>query len=314
MSFVSVSNLNRRGIHGSILTDISFDQQRYEKVVIAGETGSGKSTLLRIIAGLDTPDSGEVRVNGAVVDPTQSLVGGHDGVAYLSQQFELAKFLRVEQVLDYANTLSARESKSLYAICRVDHLLKRMTHELSGGEQQRVALARLLGTKPKLLLLDEPYSNLDRVVKGILKEVVADITDRLKTTVILVSHDPLDILSWADKIVVMQASKVIQQGTPAEIYRQPVDDYTAGLFGPFTKLTTTQQRALGIKNHAFHRPEDFKIAKSIKSVKGKVVGCSFLGNQFEVDVQLKDGVIRMTHSRPLKSGEQVLFQYKKPRT
>jgi len=314
MNFIHVSQVSKHGSYGAILADISFQQERFEKIVIAGETGSGKSTLLRIVAGLDQPDTGKVMMNGSSINGLDSLIPGHPEIAYLSQQFELPKFIRVEQALEYANKLSSKEAMKLYRICQVDHLLKRKTHELSGGEQQRIALARLLCSKPKLLLLDEPYSNLDRMVKGVLKEVVEDIRTKLKTTIILVSHDPLDILSWADRIVVMQSSKVIQQGTPKEIYRQPVDEYAAGLFGPYSLLTTAQRKAFGIQQKVLlARPEDFKIAKSKKSVRGKVTGCNFLGNQFELEVKVKDATIKVAHAQSIRAGDQVMVQYRKPR-
>ncbi|MBL7857393.1 MAG: ABC transporter ATP-binding protein [Cyclobacteriaceae bacterium] len=312
MSFIEVKSISKNFESGLMLDDINFQQQRYQKIAIAGETGSGKSTLLKIIAGLEQPDSGEVWINKErVKGPKDTLVPGHASIAYLSQQFDLPKFLRVEQVLTYANTLSAREARTLYEVCRVDHLVQRKTSELSGGEQQRIALARLLSTKPKLLLLDEPYSNLDRMMRNILKTVLDDIGVRLKITMMLVSHDPADTLSWADDIIVLRAGRIIQQGSPIKIYEQPVDTYTAGLFGAYNLLTTLQQRALGIVNTSpIIRPENLKIVNSgATTVSGTVIQSRFLGDRFDVEVKLKNGVLNVMDEKVFIPGDKVHIRY-----
>src|SRR5580692_2230502 len=150
------------------LSGISFVQQKGQKLALAGATGSGKSTLLKMIAGLLQPDEGEIWLDGQRVrGPLETLVPGHPGVAYLSQHFELWNNYRVGEILSYANDLSDEEAGTLYEMCRIDRLLGRRTDQLSGGERQRIALARLLVKPPRLLLLDEPYSNLDRIHKEI---------------------------------------------------------------------------------------------------------------------------------------------------
>jgi len=197
MKLLQVIGLNGR---------ISFTQEKGRKLAIAGETGSGKSTLLKMIAGLAAVGPGEVRFEGSrVLGPLERLVPGQPGIAYLSQHFELWNNYRVEEVLSYANDLSVEESVELYGICHIDHLLARRTDQLSGGERQRIALARLLVKPPRLLLLDEPFSNLDMIHKDILKSVIRDITQRLDITCLLVSHDPLDVLSWADEVLVVDS-------------------------------------------------------------------------------------------------------------
>ena len=162
MILLSVNNLRKNGPGDFRLRDITFTQNKLEKVGLAGETGAGKSTLLKLIAGLLQPDGGElVFERKKVAGPADQLVPGHPGIAFLSQHFELQKSLRVEQVLAYSNKLSDREAHRLYRVCQIDHLLKRRTDELSGGEKQRVAICRLLISLPRLLLLDEPLANAD---------------------------------------------------------------------------------------------------------------------------------------------------------
>ena len=311
MALLTVENISRT--EGDfVLTDISFTQKKHQKIAIAGETGSGKSTLLKIIAGLQQADSGDVflgkeRVEGA----HERLVPGHPRIAYLSQNFELPKFLRVEQVLSYANTLSEEAASTLYSVCQIDHLQKRRTDELSGGEKQRIAMSRLLITSPELLLLDEPFSHLDMVHKNTLKAVIKDISSRLKITCILVSHDPMDTLSWADKIIVMKDGRVVQKGEPFVIYTQPVSEYVAGLFGKYNIFDPATAKSLfRLKqggSQLIVRPEGFKLVKKDeKGVAGKIVAVSFLGSYYELEVDVNGVVIKVkTDLGKFKIGKKV---------
>lgn len=306
MNLLQVSGISKLAEQEPILKDISFSQRKLQKIAVAGETGSGKSTLLKIIAGLAQPDTGDVHFESKkVLGPADTLVPGHPGVSYLSQTFELPKFLRVEQVLEYSNTMPEAESNTLYDVCQISHLLKRKTDQLSGGEKQRIALARLLITSPRLLLLDEPFSHLDMVHKNTLKAVIRDIGKRLKITCMLVSHDPTDTLSWADKILVMKDGKIVQKGPPEKIYRQPVNEYTAGLFGKFNLIAPSQSKAFaalrGIRPDGrtmLIRPEQFKVvAKKSNTLTGKVVHANFFGGHYELDVSVagNDLIIKTEH-------------------
>jgi iron(III) transport system ATP-binding protein len=285
MTFLQVSGVRKDSNEGAILQPISFSQQKHEKIAIAGETGSGKSTLLKIVAGLVASDAGEVIFEGSrIKDPRDVLVPGQEGIAYLSQHFELPKFLRVEQVLGYANILPEDDANVLYAICRIEHLLKRRTDQLSGGERQRIALAKLLITKPRLLLLDEPFSNLDLGHKNVLKSVIKDLGDRLDMTFMMVSHDPADTLPWADKILVLRDGQPVQQGTPQAVYQRPVDAYSAGLFGKYTAVAEPGKAV------QFLRPEDFTISETETpgARKGIVTRSLFFGGYCELVVSVAD--------------------------
>jgi ABC-type sulfate/molybdate transport systems ATPase subunit len=300
------------------LRDISFSQGRYQKIAVAGETGSGKSTLLKIIAGLVQPDSGEVVFEGNKVEgPDEKLVAGHEGIAYLSQNFELPKFLRVEQVLSYVNKLPAKTASALYKICQIDHLYKRRTDQLSGGERQRIAMARLLITSPRLILLDEPFSHLDIAHKITLKSVINDIGRKLKITCILVSHDPADTLSWADHILVMKDGAIVQSGAPLQIYRQPVSEYVGGLFGKYNLIKSKKSLAVFNTNPVagkclFVRPENLKIASGKNGVKCQVTDVRFVGGHFETEVQngVDSMLIASTDGR-VSEGETVFVTTRK---
>jgi ABC-type sugar transport system ATPase subunit len=296
MYFLNVNSISKEE-GGEVLKNISFIQQRLQKIGIAGETGSGKSTLLKIIAGLIQPDAGQVFLDGErVKGPEEKLIPGHPGIAYLSQHFELQKFLRVEQVLDYANKLSAEDADAIFDICRINYLLTRKTDQLSGGERQRVALARLLVSSPRLLLLDEPFSNLDMVHKSILKTVIKDISENLGISCILVSHDPVDNLSWADKLLVIKDGEILQKGSPEEIYRQPINEYVAGLFGKYNLLKPDQAKIfsglpelkMNDKGTMMVRPENIRIAaEGDHALKGKVAKITFYGSYYEIEVELQ---------------------------
>jgi ABC-type sugar transport system ATPase subunit len=298
MTILKLSNVGKQIDNAWAVKDFSFTQEKNQKIVIAGETGSGKSTLMKMIGGLIQPDAGLILFeNNAVEGPNDKLVAGHSEIAYLSQHFELPKFLRVEQVLQYSNSLSVKESNSIYRICQINHLLQRKTDQLSGGEKQRIAIARLLISKPKLLLLDEPFSNLDMVLRDILKSVIDNITRKLRITCMLVSHDPVDSLSWADEIIVMKDGKAIQQGTPETIYRNPVNEYVAGLFGTYSVLTPEMIKLLGVnpkKAKRIVRPEEVRIKKIKKKIRtsGQVTDVHFLGTHYEIElIVLKNKVI-----------------------
>lgn len=315
MSFLEVAGIRVEEGGKTVLHDISFSQQEFQKIAIAGETGSGKSTLLKTIAGLVQPTSGQVQFEGEeVIGPAEKLVPGHPGIAYLSQHFELPHSLRVEQVLRYANALPGEEAALLYDICRVSHLLPRKTNQLSGGERQRIALARMLSTAPRLLLLDEPYSNLDTAHKNILKEVIRDISDELDITCTLISHDPHDTLSWADEILVLRDGQLQQKDTPRKIYRQPVNEYTAALFGSYNRLSDAGTKAFsGLQGlHTddktmLVRPESFKlVADGNMALAGKVNKIGYFGSFYEIEVQLPDDLVKIrTTESGYRKGDSV---------
>ncbi len=317
MSLLQVYHLNLQEAGNTVLQDINFTQKEFQKIALAGETGSGKSTLLQSIAGLVQPTSGQIQFEQKKVKgPQDQLVPGHPGIAYLSQQYELPRFLRVEQILAYANQLTDSEASTLYEVCRINHLLHRRTDHLSGGERQRIALARLLLSAPRLLLLDEPYSNLDSSHKNILKTVIRDISASLELTCILISHDPLDTLSWADKIIVMQQGQICQQGTPAQIYQQPVNEYTAALFGRYNLISAGKAHVFGITTEIIPagkniliRPESFRIMPDPapdQAISGKIKKVTYFGSYQEVEVAYKGlNLAIRTNVSPITSGAKI---------
>ncbi len=303
MSFLRVAGISKKNDNDQILDNIYLSVERFKKVAIAGETGSGKSTLLKIIAGLMQADTGTVYFEEAKVSgPEEKLLPGLAAIGYLSQHFELRNNYRVKDVLEMSVALPARDAAIIFEICRITHLLRRKTSELSGGEKQRIATARVLVTCPKLLLLDEPYSNLDMVHKQLMKAVIHDISERLNITCILVSHEPNDTLSWADEILIMKDGKIIQRGTPQSVYYQPIDEYAAGLFGQFNLLTLDQAEAFshlpGIRMNGKNmliRPENLKlVSEEYKAVDAFVHHVRFHGAYCMLEVLVADRTITIS--------------------
>jgi ABC-type sugar transport system ATPase subunit len=314
MDLLTVAGISKQGEKDLVVKNISFRQQANQKMVIAGETGSGKTTVLRIIAGLVQPGSGQVLFEGIrVKGPDEKLVPGHPAIAYLPQDFELRNNYRMEELLQYANKLPGEDAGALYEVCRIGHLLKRKNDQLSGGEQQRIAIARLLISSPKLLLLDEPFSNLDMIHKNILKSVIRDIGEKLNITCIMVSHDPLDTLPWADEVIVLKAGQIVQQGSPHTIYRQPANEYVAGLFGKYTLLDEKTARVfpalagldLAGKN-ILVRPEHFTITTGEPSAAVTVQQVNFFGSYYEVEAMLGEkNIIIRTEDAGIAKGDTI---------
>jgi ABC-type sugar transport system ATPase subunit len=310
MAFLEVKDLYKKEGDTHAVNGISFTQTAFQKIGIAGETGSGKTTLLKLIAGLTHPDAGEVYFNDEkVLGPWDQLIPGHKGIGYLSQHFELRNNYWVGDYLEMANKLTAEQAMQIYTVCQVEHLLRRRTHQLSGGEKQRIALARLLTGSPKLLILDEPFSNLDFLHKQTMKEVIHDLGDELGISCIMVSHEPADLLAWADTLLLMKDGKIIQQGDPQQVYLQPVNEYAAGLLGDYSLVDAS---VLHINNSTvqqklFLRPHQIQISKNgIGSYKGTVEAVHYRGAYQLVQVSLLQQQFFILNTGCLPQGGELL--------
>jgi len=320
MGFLEISNISKYHDGKPVVDDISFSQKAFQKIAIAGETGSGKSSMLKMIAGLVQPDQGMIYFNDKhVLGPDFKLIPGHPDIAYLSQHFELRNSYRVEELLSYANKLSEEMANAIFEVCMISHLVKRRTDQLSGGERQRIAIARLLIGSPKLLILDEPYSNLDLIHKNILKNVIREIGNSLQITCLMVSHDPSDILSWADEIILMKAGKIIQQGKPEDVYRYPVNAYAAGLLGNYytlsPKLSDAFRKISEVRengNEIFVRPEYFKIVSENEGLVAFVKEKYFMAGIYELELVLADTIITIrTMQKHPKKGDKIFIALEK---
>jgi len=290
MALLEVQQVSKHIGDNIIIDDISFEQKPLQKIAIAGASGAGKTTLLKMITGLLQPTSGTILFDGEkVLGPNDKLIPGHKEIAYLSQHYELRNNYRVEELIWFENKLPETEAEQLFEICKIHHLLKRRTDQLSGGEKQRISLCLLLAKKPRLLVLDEPFSNLDPMHTEILKAVLEGITENLKITCTIASHDPNDTLPWADEIVVIKEGKLLQQGRPRELYDKPINEYVAGLLGSYNSLKPRIASLFGIaskENNVITRPEHFSISKNGSGVNGIIRRINFRGSFYDTEVMV----------------------------
>lgn len=304
MVFLQVNELSKKNGERKAVDSISFSMQAGENIAIAGETGSGKTSLLKMIGGHMQADAGEVLLEGKRVEgPLERLIPGHESIAYLSQHFELRNNYWVVELLEMANKAGDGTAEKIYHVCQVEHLLQRRTNELSGGEKQRIVLAMQLIKKPKLLLLDEPFSNLDAIHERTIQQVIHDVCEQFHTTCILVSHDGKDVLSWAHTILVLKEGKLVQQGTPQQIYHQPATLYVAGLFGTYNVLTPQLQQLFQLPVAARTvciRPEKIKL--STQGIAAAVEQVRFYGMFEQVLVRVNDTLLELIqpvqHTKP----------------
>jgi iron(III) transport system ATP-binding protein len=307
MHLLTVEDISKEEEGRMLVKEVCFSIDAFKKVALMGETGSGKSTVMKMIAGLVQPSAGNAFFEGLrIKGPDEVLLPGHEAIAYLSQHFELRNNYRVHELLEMANKMEDEEAAEIYSICRINHLLERKVHQLSGGERQRIALARLLVGKPRLLLLDEPFTNLDLFNNRIINDVIHQVCNKMAITCVLVSHDPAEVLSWADELLIMKHGALIFQGSPKEAYSIPEDEYIAGLLGEYN-LISPEQKTLyklfggqGKEETIFIRPEKIGIGKdSTMGIPGAVIEVKFLGAHHSLLIKTNEmDLIVYTESAP----------------
>jgi ABC-type sugar transport system ATPase subunit len=235
MAEVSIENLNKSYGPVSVLKDISLTVEDGSFVVLVGPSGCGKSTLLRSIAGLEQVDSGSMTIGGRKVN---DLAPAKREIAMVFQSYALYPHMNVERNmafgLKFARTPKAEiESRVAEAarILKLEPLLKRRPRELSGGQRQRVAIGRAIVRKPQVFLFDEPLSNLDAALRINTRVEIAKLHKLLKATIIYVTHDQVEAMTLADKIVVMNQGVIEQAGKPLDLYYHPANLFVAGFIG-----------------------------------------------------------------------------------
>lgn len=224
------------------LEDISFGLSRGEVVCLVGQSGCGKSTLLRVIAGIERPDKGRVMLDGREISGPHAYVEPEErGIGFMFQDYALFPHLNVtDNILFGLKRLGRRAARErcgeIIERLGLHKLARRFPHMLSGGEQQRVALARALAPQPQILLMDEPFSNLDRGLREGIRVETISLLRELGTTVIMVTHDPEEALSSGDRVVLMRSGNIVQIGTGSDLYDNPASAYAAEFFSTFNKV------------------------------------------------------------------------------
>ncbi|HET8802418.1 MAG TPA: sn-glycerol-3-phosphate ABC transporter ATP-binding protein UgpC [Marinobacter sp.] len=235
MACVELKNINKTFAKEEVLPCVNLRIEDGEFVVFVGPSGCGKSTLLRLIAGLEDPTAGDIEIDGEVVT---DLSPKERGVGMVFQSYALYPHMSVYENIAFglklgkANKLKIREWVEKTAeVLQLDKLLNRKPRELSGGQRQRVAIGRAMAREPKIMLFDEPLSNLDASLRVQMRTEIAKLHDRLQSTMIYVTHDQVEAMTLADKIVVLNRGAIEQVGTPYELYETPASLFVAGFIG-----------------------------------------------------------------------------------
>jgi len=321
MSLLQVNSISKSFAATPVLRDVSFHADEGEIVCLLGPSGCGKTTLLRIIAGLEIADAGQVRFDG---QPLDGVPVHRRGLGLMFQDFALFPHKGVAANVAFGLRMQGLSGAQVDA--RVAEMLdlvglagyeQRRVYDLSGGEQQRVALARSLAPGPRLLMLDEPLGSLDRALREELMNELRAILKRVGVTAIYVTHDQQEAFALADRVLLMNRGRLVQQGTPQEVYRRPASAWVARFLGlsnllagrvvtldplqvdtPLGRLPLPQPHEPVVNGQEITlliRPEAAQLAGECSSESGvvleaKVLSCSFRGSHYRLVVRHGSGL------------------------
>lgn len=240
-----IKNISFSYKNQKVLKSVSFSVKKGENVAIIGESGCGKSTLLKIIYGILAPDKGELFwEEKRLLGPDFNLVPGEPFIKYVAQDFDLMPYITVEEnVGKYLSNFypgkKRKRIKELLALVEMTSFAKTKAQFLSGGQKQRVAIIQALAQEPELVLLDEPFSNIDNFRKNSLRRNLFSYFKKNNISCIIATHDNGDSLGYADNTIVFKNGKIITRGTPEEVYSNPKTKYTASLFGEVNEIPSS---------------------------------------------------------------------------
>lgn len=335
MASITLKSLTKRFGLTTALADVDLTIGNGEFFCLVGPSGCGKTTLLRLIAGFDSPDEGEIYFDDKAVT---HLPCEKRGVAVVFQQYALWPHMTVEENLRFG--LEAQRLPKKVQRERLDEALEmvqltplaaRYPHELSGGQQQRVAVARALALHPKVILLDEPLSNLDPSLRLQVREEMKELQKELGITMVYVTHDHTEALSTAHRMAILRGGKLVQEGSPRELYSNPKDLFVATFLGELNSLRGVphSRHSIEIDGTLFQtskeiegraeivigiRPESLSLAPSLgsRSFRGEIKKLSFHGSTSVVTLKINDRTfisLLVTGSLTPSIGEQVEIHY-----
>lgn len=310
---LTVQNISFSYIDQPIIKDVSFAVEKGKNIAVMGESGCGKSTLLKLIYGLYDLDNGNIFWNNTeVLGPKYHLVPGMEFMKYLAQDFDLMPYISVaENVGKFLSNFYPEQKKT-----RIAELLETVEMTaftdvkakfLSGGQMQRVALARVLAHEPELILLDEPFSHIDSFRKNSLRRKLFAYLKEKEITCITATHDNMDVLPFSDSILVMQNGKIVETGTPHELYKNPKNKYTASLFGDVNEIPS---RFLGVEDSEEIKmvyPDKLKIVEK-SPLKVIVQKSYFQGRFFLIESTHEQNTIYFQHETSLNPGSEVYLK------
>jgi sulfate transport system ATP-binding protein len=329
MAYVELHDINKhfKKFHAS--KDINISIEKGKLVALLGPSGSGKTTILRMIAGLEQPDSGEILIDGKVVN---NVPGSERGIGFVFQNYALFRYMTVYDNIAFGlRVKKVPEDKirervtELLTLINCEGLEKRYPSQLSGGQKQRVAFARALAPNPQILLLDEPFAAIDAKVRLELRTWLRQMITKLNITSIFVTHDQDEAIEVADEIIVTNQGRVEQSGTPQELYRNPATPFVAQFIGNSVEVKNYQEfrhfTKRGEDTTAYIRPEFVSVFKKGESVQfsdsaeeAVVEDIIFRGSSLEVRTKIHGNVVSATRSinePEIRIGEKVdVFIYR----
>lgn len=314
---LTIQKLSKKFGERFAVNQASWSAQSGQIICLLGHSGCGKTTMLRLIAGLETPTEGSIQLERKVLwDQYQQVQAEERNIGFVFQDYALFPHLSVlENVMFGLKKIPKHERRSIAenALKHVSmsHHIHSYPHTLSGGEQQRVALARALAPKPHVLLMDEPFSNLDHRLRDQIRQSTIDILKQTSTTTIIVTHDPEEALQIADQIILMHQGKIIQSGTPKQLYFQPKTLFAARYFSDLNEIKTQIQDQqlhtifgnIDIPKHltsnneirCYFRPHQLRVnrIKTENSLAAKIISSNFLGYSqlLKLKIEAEDKVL-----------------------
>ncbi len=329
-NYVELKGVNKHFGDFQASKDISFGIQKGRLVGLLGPSGSGKTTILRMLAGLETADSGDIIIAGRVVN---NVPASQRGIGFVFQSYALFRYMTVWdniafglQVQKWPKERIRSRVGEMLALVGLSQFAKRYPNQLSGGQRQRVAFARALASNPQLLLLDEPFAAVDAKVRKELRSWLRQMISTLGVTSIFVTHDQDEAIEVADEIIITNQGRIEQISTPAEIYRNPATPFVAQFIGQSTEVGQFHQLrgfadAVRDVTRAVVRPEYVSILKAGEYVRypnsterGTVVATAFRGSEIEIQVRVGETVLigkRLLDQPPVEVGETVsVFIYR----
>ena len=292
-----------------VLQDISFSLQKGEHLCVMGESGSGKSTLLKAVYGLLDMNKGALYWDeNPILGPAYHLIPGMNFFKYVAQDFELMPFTSVsENISNFLSRFYPEESQKrtqeLLEVIEMTEFANEKVKTLSGGQKQRVAIARALAKEPELLLLDEPFSQIDNLKKNGLRRMLFSYLKEKNIACIVATHDSDDALSFADKMIVIQNNIIVASGSPQEVYNNPKNTYVASFFDDINTVFINDKEELLF-------PHQIKIvAKS--ELKAKVLNTYFKGSYWLIEATFKEQIVYLNHHSALNKQEIVSLSIEK---
>ena len=260
-------------------------------IALAGESGCGKSTLLSLIYGLLDWQEGEIKLNGENLQgPKGNIVPGEENIKLVAQNYDLMLYATVaENVGKFISNINIsdkhKEVEKLLEVVGMQEFANEFPKNLSGGQQQRIAIARALSVMPKLLLLDEPFSNIDFSRKIQLREKLFNYVKEKNISLIISTHEILEVMPWLDELIILQEGRLIQKDKPQEIYNDPYNNYVSQLFGEVNILSDEEKVDLNLKKNAWY-PHEISIAN--EGLEAEVLESRFFGSFFWNKVKVQN--------------------------